>query len=400
MWAGRGESANEDKDLDKMSLPSLGCFLPSRLGGLAFQTGADWETLTTCGGYVMANLLSSAVAGVQLTIWKEDQPLVPEEDGYLGKLSSGHVLITVEIGPDVPTVALAIAGRDEYRSIRAYPTLEEYLSMAQRPKVERNLAQLRRWEQSWEESRRPRPRRKKKGKAEDNPTTEEDVATSDLPSFPTYLEQARTRLEAALSQPISREQPRVYGKNCQIQANPKSGEPFVTYPDNLLCIAEVIREDGRQTNRARVWRIAVVSQGGNFFVTLQQGYEAACYANPADGVIAFPRFQKHPALNDLLVDLVPDGTHVPTLDEYQEDPAPHVTLTNGHDGVVTSFYDARGVGTILTKRGPARVYWGDCPERPRRRFLVAGERVQVRLDAPKMTKRSSSFELQAYDIRL
>jgi len=172
----------------------------------------------------MANLLSS-IPDVTLQIWKQDRVLLPENDGHLGELSSGYVLVTASVGAGIPVIGLSVKGRDEYLVVKDVPAVEAYVEAAKQPKTDRNLARLREW----------------------------------------------------LERPKEPNRPRVYGQKVGLEANPRTGEPFVTYPGNLLCLAEVVRRNGGVTNQVRIWRVSLVSQEGHFFVTVQRAYETACY---------------------------------------------------------------------------------------------------------------------------
>lgn len=165
------------------------------------------------------------------------------------------------------------------------------------------------------------------------------------------------------------------------------------------------------TGKVTVWKIAVISQDGLFFVTAQKAYEVQAYKGKGDAIV-FPRFATHGGLSEILAGkLVTSelGQDLPPKGEFVQEGAILLPAAYGpREGIVDRWYDARNMGAIITARGPARVHWRDVPMRPRRRFLVPGEIVSFTSlgkppDNPATehhSMRRSRFKLQAYGITL
>lgn len=236
---------------------------------------------------------------------------------------------------------------------------------------------------------------------------------------------------------------KVYTAVTGLEANWETSEPFVPYPNNLLLLAEFVTDKKVLTNRVHIWRVAVVSQKGSFFLTVQKGYDTTAHRDTA-GRCVFPRLKAHVQLETILTRLRPNAegaitfprrplpdercprnelvradnvatvADLPPLSAFVPDPEPTLLKLRTGEAHVLRFYDARGIGTVLTSLGVARVNWRDCPPRERRRYLVSGEQVRFeRLGKPKPHRphlrfeddklrpgRETRFTRQAYGITL
>ncbi|TSC61877.1 MAG: hypothetical protein G01um1014106_688, partial [Parcubacteria group bacterium Gr01-1014_106] len=76
----------------------------------------------------------------------------------------------------------------------------------------------------------------------------------------------------------------------------ETGEPFVSYPNNMLCFAEYGCDLDANiiTDRIRLWKVALVSQCGKFFLTVQPAYDVTIFCADGNGKPCIPRFVKHP----------------------------------------------------------------------------------------------------------
>lgn len=175
----------------------------------------------------------------------------------------------------------------------------------------------------------------------------------------------------------------------------------VHYPENMFMLAQYASPN------VVLWKIALVSQKGEFFLTVQEAYNVPPFRDD-QGELCFPRFAGHKRLERLLIDNTPDGFPALHLEEFQRTPALQAGDLAKDEGVVERWYDARNMGCIITSRGTARVHWQDVPGRPRRQFLSAGERVRFsHLGKPPMNPRTawrnvrqSRFQLQVYGVEL
>ena len=167
------------------------------------------------------------------------------------------------------------------------------------------------------------------------------------------------------------------------------------YPDNNIRLLEVLSE-----GRFRIWEVALVSQGGDFFVTVQKTYEAYCYRDGEK--FACPQFAKWPQLVAFLEKLFEGKVdELPLVASYQPEPKTSTEGLAPSTGKVLWFNFAQGVGAIITSKGTARVHWTQVAKRGRRAYLLPGESVRYSsLKAPQNTKlRSSSFAKEAVRVK-
>ncbi len=287
------------------------------------------------------------IPGVSLEVYKERRQLKPENDGHLGQLWSGSAVVLAVIDPNVsPTTGIFRDGCDHYIQQK------DWLN---------------------------------------NPTTESQRKCHDL-----YLT-GRTFADGS----------QVYGIKMPLRVDEGHSINTVHYPENMLMLAQYGRNgSGELTGEAVIWKIALVSQDGEFFVTVQEAYDVQAYQNDK-GKLCFPRFGGHKQLERLLVANAPEDLPCCPLSSFVPDQKPNLNGLQDGEGVVERWYDARNMGCIMTARGAARVHWREAPPQPRRRFLVEGERVQFAdlRQPPKnpQTKwrkvRKARFELQAYGVR-
>ncbi len=198
---------------------------------------------------------------------------------------------------------------------------------------------------------------------------------------------------------------KVFGVKMPVAVSEDGQESFVSYPNNMLCLAELVRRDDALTNLVNLWNIAIISQAGHFFLTVQRTKNEIPCVRADDGELRFPRLNKHESLNKVLVGLMPSDAPIPSSADYVEPDEDLLPELDENEGIVETFYQARGIGTLLAcHRGEivkARIGWRDAPKRPLRKFLVEGERVKFdRLDVPFETGRETSFAKQAYGISL
>ncbi len=298
----------------------------------------------------------STIPGVTLEVYKQNRQLTPESDGYVGQLFSGSATILAVIDPSADKmIGLFRDGQDHY--VRVWNWLTD---------------------------------------------------VSQIPS-PIVQEQQRKR-QKFLEGHSFQEGSQVYGVNMPLRVFSYESPPINTvhYPENMLILARYVRgKGGCLTGGVQIWKVALVSQNGEFFLTVQQAYNTTAYRN-ADGQMRFPRFEQHRLLERVLVANAPED-----LPLMSEEKFVFVKQRSGRglqegEGIVDRWYAARNMGCVITAKGSARVHWSDVPPRPRLRFLVEGERVRIgTLGAPPQNPktdlrkvRKSRFELQATGIEV
>lgn len=287
------------------------------------------------------------IPGVTLEVYKQHRQLVPEPDGSVGQLYSGFAVILAVIDPSAdPTIGLFRDGSDHYI------LQKDWLN---------------------------------------NPRTEAQQQAHKL-----YLTDRRFVSGT-----------KVHGIKMPLRVDEEQAINTVHYPENMLVLAQYLRDGGRLTDRLHVWKVALVSQNGEFFLTVQQAYNTTAHRS-SKGAICFPRLQAHRLLERMLVAHAPTDLPLTPEQDFTPPEPPAVNSLKQGEGIVERWYDARNMGCIVTIKGPARVHWSEVPPRPRRRFLVEGEKVKVAtLNTPPPNPktewrkvRKARFQLQACGIEI
>lgn len=189
---------------------------------------------------------------------------------------------------------------------------------------------------------------------------------------------------------------KIYRRKVQIKE--ANRPPFVThteYADNNLRLLRV-DADGLVTT----WETALISQGGEFFLTSQQIYQTRCYR---DGdIISCPMFDgRWPQLADLISQLVKDQDALEDISAYRPEPKIVSDGLGPNQARVDWFNQASGMGGLITPAGAARVHWSEVQKRPRQAYLVPGELVAYEsLRPPKQTTpRQTGFKLEAVGVK-
>lgn len=197
-----------------------------------------------------------------------------------------------------------------------------------------------------------------------------------------------------LSNPPLKE--RRYQTKIQIKKS-LEGTPHTEYPSNNLRIIRL--DDNGQT---WIWEIALVSQNGSFFLTVQKTYEFQCCRQGK--ILIAPMFDSRwPQLVSFLRQLpIIDVNELPDFSEYTPPAAQKKKNLEPKTGRVLWFNFAQGIGAIETPEGNARVHWSQIEPRPRLAFLETGELVSYKkLIEPVQTKtRNTSFPRDALGVRV
>jgi len=290
------------------------------------------------------------IPGVTLEVYKQHRQLTPEPDGYVGQLYSGFAVILAVIDPTAdPTIGLFRDGQDHYI------LQKDWLN---------------------------------------NPRTEAQ-------------RQAHTRY---FTDRRFAPGTKVYGIKMPLRVDEDQAVNTVHYPENMFVLAQYYCSNYSNPvspDYVLVWKVALVSQNGEFFLTIQEAYDVMI-CQSGDSKPHIPRLHGHRQLEQLILANMPEGFRLCT---GHADPLPEGPPVDqlGHDeGIVEGWYAARNMGCIITAKGAARVHWSEVPPRPRRRFLVIGERVRfasLRTPPPNPRTewrkvRKARFQLQACGVEL
>ena len=193
--------------------------------------------------------------------------------------------------------------------------------------------------------------------------------------------------------PVQGKEGKLYSAKCQIKLS-MQGIPSTEYPENNLRLIEL-----KGGGKFSIWEIALISQGGKFFLTVQETYRAECFLDE-EGKIVCPHLDRWPQLLGVLEGLI-NREKLKPVSCYQPPPELDATNLGPNEGRVLWWNDAQGLGAIITPQGSARVHWSSISPRPRRSFLIPGETITFfGLYAPRETKgRPTSFRWEARGIR-
>lgn len=190
----------------------------------------------------------------------------------------------------------------------------------------------------------------------------------------------------------------LYNLNVQIKVS-LNGVLYADYPQNHMRFVE-LDTDGE----VKMWEVALISQEGKFFLTVQNVYTTWMYRDE-NGEVVCPGHAKWPQMVAFLVALYKEqAMNLSTLVEYYEQlPPPQEVndLPQGF-GTVIWFNFAQGIGALQTRDGQARVHWSQVEPRGKRAYLLPCEIVQFdALRTPVSTKgRGTAFNKEAVGITL
>ena len=173
------------------------------------------------------------------------------------------------------------------------------------------------------------------------------------------------------------------------------------YPNNNMRLVEIF-DDGR----VKMWEASLVSQGGDFFLVIQEVYEFRCY--DTGGVLCCPYFETEFRSWPQLILVLGRLFHSLGIDLPQwHGELPEADLLFEGLGQVTAgvlwFNVAQGIGAVQTRDGSARVHWSQITRNGSRlAYLVPGETVQfTAMRTRYQTKaRKTSFSREVVGVRL
>lgn len=178
--------------------------------------------------------------------------------------------------------------------------------------------------------------------------------------------------------------PSVGGGFYRLDVKISAGEdrmPRTIYPHNYLCLVEQ-----NQDGTFQLWKIALISQAGQFFLITQKTCTGRLYRRKEkerEEQVICPIFDqfwggKWPQMAMILSDLFQDrvGQLLPVSD-YKPEPESSIESYGENKGHVRWFDLARGWGVIDTDKGLAYVFWREIKRTGRLQYLCQGELVSI-----------------------
>lgn len=182
--------------------------------------------------------------------------------------------------------------------------------------------------------------------------------------------------------------------------------PTTWYPENHIRLLEA----GDNGSLFRLWEVALISQNGRFYLTVQHTYTGSAYRGSMRigseymPMVVCPDFAKWTSFVQLLSEvfheqlasLPPVAVHTPQVQETKASALPPSTA------VVQWWNDAQQWGVVLTAEGPVRVHWKEVRTDSSRAFLEAGQLVRYEsLRLPDVqARRPTTLEREAAGVQV
>lgn len=154
--------------------------------------------------------------------------------------------------------------------------------------------------------------------------------------------------------------------------------PHTEYTSNHLRVVKLYAD-----GRTELWEIALISQDGNFFLTVQRTYDVRCYYHNGEEGVVCPYFQaphhEWPQFVVILKQLFVGEVGVGNLTRgtrYQPEPVLSSNDLAPNMARVTWWNAAQGFGMVMTPEGPARLHWSQVTPRSRIVLFEPGELVR------------------------
>ncbi len=187
--------------------------------------------------------------------------------------------------------------------------------------------------------------------------------------------------------------------------------PHTEYVSNHLRVLKLYAD-----GRTELWEIALVSQSGNFFLTVQQTYAVCCYYHNGEEGVVCPYFQmpphEWPQLVSILKQLFAEEVGTGNLTRgirYQPEMQPSSNDLAPNTARVIWWNVAQGFGMVMTSEGPARLHWSQVTPRSRIVMLESDElvkytaiRTPVHKKSPKDStakERKTSFQREVVGVK-
>lgn len=178
----------------------------------------------------------------------------------------------------------------------------------------------------------------------------------------------------------------------------RRGVAHTRYPENHIRFLHVTTG-----GEATFWESCIISQDGNFFWTSERT-KVVQLLRDGDKVIC-PLMSEWAEFGEYITaqfasraKFFPTADTAPVVQEIEPVPP-----TRPNVGVVRWWHAARGIGSIVTSQGIARVHWSQIipPSVGRRAFLRRGESVLFSgLRSPVQGRNGTSFQIEAVGVKM
>lgn len=198
--------------------------------------------------------------------------------------------------------------------------------------------------------------------------------------------------------------PSVGGGFYRLNVNVSEGEggsPRTIYPLNYLCLVEQ-----NQDGTFQLWKIALISQAGQFFLITQKTCTGRCYRRIVQGKeeqVVCPVFDqswggKWTQMAMILSDLFQDRiVQLLPVSDYKPEPEPSIEKYGENKGRVRWFDQARGWGLADTSQGMVYVSWREIKRKGRLQYLYQGDLVSIESFTP--GGKDASFPWVAHGVK-
>ena len=188
-------------------------------------------------------------------------------------------------------------------------------------------------------------------------------------------------------------------KKVAVRFNPVSGDsyPASSPMQNNIRLLGVWENGG-----FAIWEVSLIGQAGNFFLCVHQYESGLSYCDDKMGVVT-PRLKRWPQMEKWVADLHEDASFLPDISKYVPEEASSLEGLADDEGRVQWFSFYNGVGCVISKKGPARVYWREIEPRGFLAYLLPGEKVtferikSVRNDGE---SRPTGFQHELFGVRV
>jgi len=148
--------------------------------------------------------------------------------------------------------------------------------------------------------------------------------------------------------------------------------PFCCHPTNHIKVAELYKN-----GHVKMWEVAMVSENGNFFVTVQQTYDTWAYRE--NGKVTLPALNRWLSMMKVLNKHL-DPRRLKDIAEFTSTPEITADGLENNQGRIAFFNKAMGFGIVKTANGDEKIHWTELDFGHRSEFRP-GEIVSIEVQS-------------------